>query len=168
MPGANEVIDNVGRGCIPTSAAEPFTASKTSDNTARVVNATVSKQKALVSSVPTIVENLTHAQACAGSSFSSSGLGGPFAPSTCMLAKLSRSSSSRPSDPSSSCRRLLGPLARFRTLSSGSAVEASSVALIAAAEFETRWFPMLLKASMSAAVDLTIDRIFGPGVVLRV
>jgi hypothetical protein len=39
-------------------------------------------------------------------------------------------------------------LARLRILSSGSTDEISSLALIAAAELETRWFPILLKASM--------------------
>jgi len=67
-----------------------------------------------------------------------------------MLAKLSMSSSSIPSDSSSSCRRLRGPLARLRTLSSGSTVDMSSLALMAAAELETKWFPMLLNASILA------------------
>jgi hypothetical protein len=67
-----------------------------------------------------------------------------------MLAKLSMSSSSIPSDSSSSCRRLRGPLARLRTLSSGSTVDMSSLALMAAAELDTKWFPMLLNASILA------------------
>src|SRR5271170_5545114 len=60
------------------------------------------------------------------------------------------SRSSIPSDSSSSCRRLRGPLARLRTLSSGSTVDMSSLALMAAAELETKWFPMLLNASILA------------------
>lgn len=38
------MVDDVRRGCVATSAAEPLITGKTFDNTARVVDAAITKQ----------------------------------------------------------------------------------------------------------------------------
>lgn len=40
----NEMVDDVRGGCVATSAAKPLIAGKAFDNTARVVDAAISKQ----------------------------------------------------------------------------------------------------------------------------
>lgn len=44
VPSSNEVVDNMRRGGIATRTAEPFVASQTLDNAARVMNTTIPEQ----------------------------------------------------------------------------------------------------------------------------
>ena len=151
----DQMIDDVRGRSIATGTAEPFAACQTTYNAAGIMYSTVSVGclASLCSDFPfakywhcaRFVE--THAQACGGSSVSSSALGSwiPLALSTGMLAMLTVSSSSKASVSSSSCLRLRGPPLRLplpyslsRTLSSGSMVERSSPALIVEAESEIK------------------------------
>jgi hypothetical protein len=50
VASANKVIDDVRRGSVAASAAEPFVAGKTFHNTARVMNATVPDRDQLLES----------------------------------------------------------------------------------------------------------------------
>jgi hypothetical protein len=74
----NKVVNNVGGRRVAASAAEPLAACEASDDTGRVMNATVAEdivcQCAAFWKDKSANQALqTYAQACGGSSFSSSG-----------------------------------------------------------------------------------------------
>lgn len=45
MPSPDKMVDNMRRGGIATSTAEPFAASQTLDNTAWIMDTAISKEK---------------------------------------------------------------------------------------------------------------------------
>lgn len=69
----NEVIDNMGGRSVTTGAAKPLAAGQALDYAARVMNAAIPVEELQVSEdVTEQTLRYTHAQACGGSSFSSS------------------------------------------------------------------------------------------------